>query len=106
MEFSAEQAKGAMTILTIRPLTKNCHAESREQEKMTTSLSGFIEFVRADMGITPTRFPTTRRLFLAYGGAVEWVNPDIASLCRTCIALRFITLGVVSHQLRHRGCIF
>jgi hypothetical protein len=32
---------------------------------MTTSLSGFIEFVRADMGITPTRFPTTRRLFLS-----------------------------------------
>ncbi|QLU14941.1 hypothetical protein [Citrobacter freundii] len=45
---------------------------------MTTSLSGFIEFVRADMGITPDQVPDNSPSFtLAYGGAVEWVNRDI-----------------------------
>ncbi len=45
---------------------------------MTTSLSGFIEFVRADMGITPDQVPDNAPSFtLAYGGAVEWVNRDI-----------------------------
>ncbi|HEE9885959.1 TPA: hypothetical protein R8G26_004528 [Citrobacter braakii] len=45
---------------------------------MTTSLSGFIEFVRADMGITPDQAPDNAPSFtLAYGGAVEWVNRDI-----------------------------
>ena len=45
---------------------------------MTTSLSGFIEFVRADMEITPAQVPDNSPSFtLAYGGAVEWVNRDI-----------------------------
>lgn len=46
---------------------------------MTTSLSGFIEFVRSDMGITPAQVPDdSPSITLAYGGAVEWVNCDIA----------------------------
>ena len=46
-----------------------------------TSLSGFIEFVRADMGITPAQVPDdSASIPLAYGGAVEWVNHDIATV--------------------------
>ncbi|WES88781.1 hypothetical protein [Dickeya fangzhongdai] len=45
---------------------------------MTTSISGFIEFVRTDMGVTAAQVPDGSSSFsLAYGGAVEWVNPDI-----------------------------
>jgi len=46
---------------------------------MTTSLSGFIEFVRTDMGVTAAQVPDDLpSISLAYGGAVEWVNQDIA----------------------------
>lgn len=45
---------------------------------MTISLSGFIDFVRTDMGIDATQVPdNSTSISLAYGGAVEWVNPDI-----------------------------
>jgi hypothetical protein len=45
---------------------------------MTISLSGFIEFVRTDMGVDATQVPdNSPSISLAYGGAVEWVNPDI-----------------------------
>lgn len=45
---------------------------------MTISLSGFIEFVRTDMGIDATQVPdNSPSISLAYGGAVEWVNQDI-----------------------------
>lgn len=45
---------------------------------MTISLSGFIDFVRTDMGINSTQVPdNSTSISLAYGGAVEWVNPDI-----------------------------
>lgn len=45
---------------------------------MTISLSGFIEFVRTDIGITAAQVPDdSPSISLAYGGAVEWVNPDI-----------------------------
>lgn len=45
---------------------------------MTISLSGFIDFVRTDMGINSTQVPdNSQSISLAYGGAVEWVNPDI-----------------------------
>ena len=38
---------------------------------MTTSLSGFIEFVRTDMGVTAAQVPDDSPSFtLAYGGAV------------------------------------
>lgn len=43
-----------------------------------TSLSGFIDFVRTDMDINSTQVPDdSQSISLAYGGAVEWVNPDI-----------------------------
>ena len=42
---------------------------------MTTSLSGFIEFVRTDMGITTAQVPdNSPSLSMAYGGATEWVK--------------------------------
>ena len=45
---------------------------------MTTSLSGFIAFVRADMSVSAGQVPDdSQSLSLAYGGAVEWVNRDI-----------------------------
>lgn len=45
---------------------------------MTISLSGFIDFVRTDMGIDATQVPdNSPSISLAYGGAVEWVNQDI-----------------------------
>lgn len=45
---------------------------------MTTSLSGFIEFVRADMGVTAAQVPdSSPSLSMAYGGATEWVNREI-----------------------------
>lgn len=45
---------------------------------MTISLSGFIDFVRTDMGINSTQVSdNSQSISLAYGGAVEWVNPDI-----------------------------
>ena len=45
---------------------------------MTISLSGFIGFVRTDMGIDATQVPdNSPSISLAYGGAVEWVNQDI-----------------------------
>lgn len=46
---------------------------------MMPSLSGFIEFVRTDMGVTAARVPDdSPSISLAYGGAIDWVNPDIA----------------------------
>ena len=57
---------------------------------MTTSLSGFIEFVRTDMGVTAAQVPDDSPSFtLAYGGAVELVNPDIA-----CVTPNLYTVAV------------
>ena len=48
---------------------------------MTTSLSGFIAFVRSDMGVTAEQVPDdSQSLSLAFGGAVEWVNRDIEAV--------------------------
>lgn len=61
---------------------------------MTTSLSGFIEFVRADMGITTDQVPDDSPSFsLAYGGAVEWVNPDIAIVMPNLYTVAVYNLG-------------
>lgn len=61
---------------------------------MTTSLSGFIEFVRSDMGITPDQVPDDSQSFsLAYGGAVEWVNPDIACVMPNLYSVAVYNLG-------------
>ncbi|VTN19567.1 Uncharacterised protein [Klebsiella pneumoniae] len=61
---------------------------------MTTSLSGFIEFVRSDMGITPDQVPDDSPSFsLAYGGAVEWVNPDIACVMPNMYSIAVYNLG-------------
>lgn len=48
---------------------------------MTTSLSGFIAFVRSDMGVTAEQVPDdSQSLSLAFSGAVEWVNRDIEAV--------------------------
>lgn len=61
---------------------------------MTTSLSGFIEFVRADMGITADQVPDDSPSFtLAYGGAVEWVNQDIAIVMPNLYTVAVYNLG-------------
>lgn len=61
---------------------------------MLTSLSGFIEFVRADMGITVDQVPDDSPSFsLAYGGAVEWVNPDIAVVMPNLYTVAVYNLG-------------
>lgn len=60
---------------------------------MTTSLSGFIEFVRSDMGITPTGSRRLAVFSLAYGGAVEWVNPDIACVMPNMYSIAVYNLG-------------
>ncbi|HFK4064865.1 TPA: hypothetical protein ACG1UU_002269 [Kluyvera ascorbata] len=61
---------------------------------MTTSLSGFIEFVRTDMGVTSAQVPDDSPSFmLAYGGAVEWVNPDIAHVTPNLYTVAVYNLG-------------
>ncbi|MFU0948669.1 hypothetical protein ACM26Q_23570 [Kluyvera ascorbata] len=61
---------------------------------MTTSLSGFIEFVRTDMGVTSAQVPDDSPSFaLAYGGAVEWVNPDIAIVMPNLYTVAVYNLG-------------
>lgn len=46
---------------------------------MTISLSGFIAFVRTDMGLTPEQVPDdSPSLALSYGGAEELVNQEIS----------------------------
>ncbi|ENM0553929.1 hypothetical protein AB6Q20_000869 [Salmonella enterica] len=61
---------------------------------MTTSLSGFIEFVRADMGVTAALVPDDSPSFsLAYGGAVEWVNSDIACVMPNLYTVAVYNLG-------------
>lgn len=61
---------------------------------MLTSLSGFIEFVRAEMGITVDQVPDDSPSFsLAYGGAVEWVNPDIAIVMPNLYTVAVYNLG-------------
>ena len=61
---------------------------------MTTSLSGFIEFVRTDMGVTAAQVPDDSPSFtLAYGGAVEWVNPDIACVTPNLYTVAVYNLG-------------
>lgn len=48
---------------------------------MSISLSGFIEFVRTDMGITADQVPDdSASLRMAYNAATEWVNCDISSV--------------------------
>lgn len=61
---------------------------------MTTSLSGFIEFVRSDMDVTVSQVPDNSASFsLAYGGAVEWVNPDISSVMPNLYSVAVYNLG-------------
>ena len=48
---------------------------------MSTSLSGFIEFVRTDMGITADQVPDdSASLSMAYNAAIQWVNSDILAV--------------------------
>lgn len=61
---------------------------------MTTSLSGFIEFVRSDMGVTAEQVPdSSPSLSLAYGGAVEWVNRDIEMVMPNLYAVAVYNLA-------------
>lgn len=61
---------------------------------MPTSLSGFIGFVRSDMGITAEQVPDDSvSLSLAYGGAVEWVNQDIAVVMPSLYAVAVYNLA-------------
>ncbi|HGH0633641.1 TPA: hypothetical protein ACJHGQ_002287 [Yersinia enterocolitica] len=61
---------------------------------MTISLSGFIEFIRTDMGITAIQVPDdSPSIALAYGGAVEWVNQDIASVMPNLYAVAVYNLA-------------
>ncbi|UGC97722.1 hypothetical protein PQD17_gp09 [Pantoea phage PdC23] len=48
---------------------------------MSTSLSGFIEFVRTDMGIPADQVPDdSASLSMAYNAAIQWVNSDILAV--------------------------
>lgn len=61
---------------------------------MTTSLSGFIEFIRTDMKVTAEQVPDDSPSFsLAYGGAVEWVNSDIACVMPNLYTVAVYNLG-------------
>ncbi|SMG37267.1 hypothetical protein [Cedecea sp. NFIX57] len=61
---------------------------------MTTSLPGFIEFVRSDMGVTAGQVPdSSPSLSLAYGGAVEWVNRDIEMVMPNLYAVAVYNLA-------------
>lgn len=61
---------------------------------MTTSLSGFIEFVRTDMGITTTQVPdNSPSLSMAYGGATEWVNQEIEIVMPNMYGIAVYNLG-------------
>lgn len=61
---------------------------------MPTSLSGFVGFVRSDMGITAEQVPDdSQSLSLAYGGAVEWVNQDIAIVMPSLYAVAVYNLA-------------
>ena len=61
---------------------------------MTTSLSGFIEFVRTDMGVTAEQVPDDSPSFsLAYGGAVEWVNQEIECVMPNFYGVAVYNLG-------------
>ncbi|MGK0688355.1 hypothetical protein ACSFC0_23690 [Serratia marcescens] len=61
---------------------------------MTTSLSGFIEFIRTDMKLTAEQVPDDSPSFsLAYGGAVEWVNSDIACVMPNLYTVAVYNLG-------------
>lgn len=61
---------------------------------MTTSLSGFIEFVRTDMGITTAQVPdNSPSLSMAYGGATEWVNQEIEMVMPNMYGIAVYNLG-------------
>ncbi|MEQ9902566.1 hypothetical protein [Pectobacterium aroidearum] len=61
---------------------------------MMTSLSGFIGFVRTDMGVTAEQVPdNSPSLSLAYCGAVEWVNHDIAAVMPNLYAVAVYNLA-------------
>ncbi|EBZ8114989.1 hypothetical protein EGU74_19540, partial [Salmonella enterica subsp. enterica serovar Typhi] len=61
---------------------------------MTTSLSGFIEFVRTDMGVTAAQVPDDSPSFsLAYNGAIEWVNQEIACVMPNLYTVAVYNLG-------------
>lgn len=61
---------------------------------MTTSLSGFIEFVRSDMGVSAEQVPDgSSSLSMAYGGAVEWVNRDIEMVMPNLYAVAVYNLA-------------
>lgn len=61
---------------------------------MMTSLSGFIAFVRTDMGVTVDQVPDdSPSLSLSYGGAVEWVNQDIAMVMPTFYSVAVYNLA-------------
>ncbi|MFA1285894.1 hypothetical protein ACDI96_24795 [Citrobacter telavivensis] len=61
---------------------------------MTTSLSGFIAFVRSEMGVTAEQVPDDSASFSqSYNGAIEWVNPDIASVMPNLYTVAVYNLG-------------
>ncbi|HBM0952463.1 hypothetical protein ABK735_21550 [Enterobacter kobei] len=61
---------------------------------MTTSLSGFIEFVRTDMGVTAAQVPdNSPSLSMAYGGATEWVNQEIEMVMPNMYGIAVYSLG-------------
>jgi len=61
---------------------------------MTTSLSGFIEFIRSDMGVSAELVPDSSPSFsLAYGGTVEWVNRDIEMVMPNLYAIAVYNLA-------------
>lgn len=61
---------------------------------MTTSLSGFIAFVRTDMGVTADQVPDdSPSLALAYGGSEEWVNREIAMVMPNLYAVAVYNLA-------------
>ncbi|ECD0768873.1 hypothetical protein RJH90_004512 [Salmonella enterica] len=61
---------------------------------MTMSLSGFIEFVRTDMGVTAAQVPDDSPSFsLAYNGAIEWVNQEIACVMPNLYTAAVYNLG-------------
>lgn len=61
---------------------------------MSVSLAGFIAFVRSEMNITDYQVPdNSQSLSLAYTGAVEWVNRDIAMVMPNSYAIAVYNLA-------------
>ncbi|MGK0739983.1 hypothetical protein ACSFCX_06565 [Yokenella regensburgei] len=61
---------------------------------MTTSLSGFIEFVRTVLGVTAEQAPDDSPSFSqSYNAAIEWVNRDIACVMPNLYSVAVYNLG-------------